>query len=212
MKLNIQIKNRYTGSIIFELETENNSIKKTIEAYIEKSKPYRADLTRANLADADLTRANLTRANLTVANLTRADLTYANLTVANLTRANLTRADLTYANLTVANLTRADLLRFKNDFWRVLLFAKNEIPALRQALIDGKINGSAYEGECACLKGTIANAMHCDYNAMPGLVADISEPSEQWFLQIQIGMKPETSNVVKITVSWIDEFVELLNK
>ena len=180
----------------------------------------RANLTRANLTDANLTRANLTRAdltdadltdaNLTRANLTRANLTDADLTDANLTDANLTDADLTDADLTDANLTRADLLRFKSDLWRVLLMNQNEIPGLKKALIEGKIDGTKYEGDCACLKGTIANVKGCTtYDA--GLIRNVSEPSEQWFLQIKEGQTPENSSVVKKTIEWIEEFERYTN-
>jgi hypothetical protein len=92
-----------------------------------------------------------------------------------------------------------------------LLISKNEIPELRQSLINGKIDGSKYEGECACLKGTIANVKHCSYKKIPGLVANAHEPSEQWFLQIKQGDNMENSNVVKLTVQWLDEFVNYLN-
>jgi len=129
-KIKLSIKNRWTGSIIFEYEKENNTIAETVKEYIrqeiEVKEKWRANLTRADLTRANLTRANLTDANLTDANLTdanltdadltdadltRANLTDANLTRANLTRADLTRADLTDADLTDANLTRADLTR-----------------------------------------------------------------------------------------------------
>ncbi len=90
-KIGIVIKNRWTGSIIFE------STKTTWREAVEEAK------TRANLTDANLTGADLTRANLTDANLTGADLTDANLTGADLTDANLTGADLTGADLTGCN-------------------------------------------------------------------------------------------------------------
>jgi uncharacterized protein YjbI with pentapeptide repeats len=114
MKTKLEIKNRFTGKIIFEFETENNSIRKTVQEYITqelKNGKYRANLAGANLTDANLTRANLTRANLTRADLTGANLTGADLTRADLTDANLTRADLTGANLTRADLTDANLTR-----------------------------------------------------------------------------------------------------
>ena len=88
-KINITIKNRFTGSIIFESEktTYREAIKEAIDTGADLTD---ADLTDADLTDANLTGADLTRANLTRANLTRADLTGADLTDANLTRANLT--------------------------------------------------------------------------------------------------------------------------
>src|SRR3990167_7046001 len=68
---------------------------------------------------------------------------------ANLSEADLSKANLFLANLSKANLSEADLSIIRNDFWAVLLFAKNEVPALRQAIVDGKIDGSTYEGDCA---------------------------------------------------------------
>lgn len=49
----IQIKNRYTGGIIFEYECEDNSIRKTVEeAVMNKKDLYVADLREANLGGA----------------------------------------------------------------------------------------------------------------------------------------------------------------
>ncbi len=195
MKTTIEIKTIF-GNVIFSHEKEDNTIKDTVEAYIKKE------------LDSGKWRADLTRANLTYANLTRANLTYANLTYANLTYANLTRADLTDANL-----TRADLTVFKNDIWAVLI-RSNEVAYLKKALIEGKVDGSVYEGDCCCLVGTIANSKGCSYKEsalMNGLIPDSSRPAERWFLQIGKGMTPETSGVVKLTLEWISEFEELLN-
>ena len=166
--LKIQIKNRWTGTIIFEYEKENNTVKDTV-------------LECIRLARLDGKRADLTGANLTGANLTRADLT---------------RADL----------TGADLTTIKADFFMVLFYAVKEIPALKQHLIDGKINGSAYEGECSCLKGTIATARGCSYTQLAGIKPNTSAPAECWFMNIKIGDTPENNNVSKITLEWINEF------
>ena len=160
-----------------------------------------ADLSRADLSRADLSDADLSRANLSGANLTDADLSRADLTDANLTDANLSRADLSDANLSDANLT---LIR--SDFQAVLASVPSEVPALRDALVAGKVDGSAYKGECACLVGTIANARHCPYDAIPGLAPDSSRPAERFFLAIRKGDTPENSQFVARAVSWIDEF------
>lgn len=88
--IKIEIKNRWTGSIIFSWECEKNTIAKTVKEYI-RQEIYVKEKYRANLTDANL-------------------------------------------------------LRFKSDFFRVLLIAKKEIPFLKQSLIDGKIKGTAYEG------------------------------------------------------------------
>jgi uncharacterized protein YjbI with pentapeptide repeats len=149
----------------------------------------RAVLTRAVLTDADLTDADLTRADLTDADLTGAILPGTDLTDADLTRAVLTRAVLTRAVLTRAVLTRAVLRSFKADFWMTLIQSRAEIPALIQAMLDGKINGSQYAGECTCLVGTISkirgvpiSSAFCDCSSR--------NPAEQWFLMIKEGDKP----------------------
>jgi len=76
---NIQIKNRFSGKVIFETETGN--IKSCLlQAIKEGADLERANLYGANLEGADLERANLERANLYGADLERANLRGANLT------------------------------------------------------------------------------------------------------------------------------------
>jgi hypothetical protein len=99
---------------------------------------------------------------------------------------------------------------YKHDFWAVLLKSKNEISQLKQALIEGRIDGSKYEGECSCLKGTIATIKNCNYKELPNMKADSSEPSELWFMQLSPGMTPENSEISKLTVKWIEEFESFL--
>ena len=84
-KIKIEIKNRWTGSVLFEYEKENNTIKDTIEKAVERG----ANLGGANLKYANLTGANLEGAYLRGANLEEADLEGANLGGANLKYANL---------------------------------------------------------------------------------------------------------------------------
>ena len=52
MKTKIEIKNRFTGRIIFEFENEDNNVYKTINEYIRqtKEKGNRANLSYANLS------------------------------------------------------------------------------------------------------------------------------------------------------------------
>jgi hypothetical protein len=184
----------------------------------------RADLSRANLSGADLSGANLSGADLSGANLYGADLYGANLSRANLSGANLSGANLYGANLSGANLyganlyganlsganlSGANLSYIKADLWMILTYARNEAKGLLQALRDGKIDGSTYEGACACLVGTIANVRHCDINSIPGLAPNANRPAERWFLALKPGMTPETNDIAKITEGWIDEWISL---
>ncbi|HOG08686.1 MAG TPA: pentapeptide repeat-containing protein [Syntrophales bacterium] len=75
--MKFEIKHRFTGSVIFSLETE--SLKLCVEAAVK---------SRANLYSADLCGANLRSANLYSANLRCADLHSANLYSADLCSAN----------------------------------------------------------------------------------------------------------------------------
>ena len=94
-QIKIEIKNRWTGNILFEYLSENNTIKKTVSEAIKSG----ANLRGANLRGADLCGANLCEANLCEADLREADLCGANLCEANLCEADLREADLCEANL-----------------------------------------------------------------------------------------------------------------
>ena len=100
MKIKIEIKNRFTGEVIFELETENNTIKNTLSEAVK----YGADLSGADLYGANLYGANLSGANLSGANLSGAYLSGADLSGAYLSRAYLSRANLSGANLSGAKI------------------------------------------------------------------------------------------------------------
>ena len=221
----IEIKHRYTNKVLFACEAEN--MRAAVILALGKVADLRgadlrgtaltnadlrgidltgADLTGADLRYSNLRNADLTEADLTMVNLTRADLRYSNLTGANLTGANLTRTDLTRANL-----TGTDLQIFKTDFFDTLLRAPKEIDGLRNAIVEGRVNGSLYEGVCACLKGTIANIRKCHHEELgAGIVCDSSLPAEQWFAMIKEGDTPETNQASRLSVEWIDEFKLLL--
>jgi len=116
MKTKIQIKTVFE-KIIFEHESENNTIIETVNEYIiqELKKGLRsadlssADLSFADLSNADLSSADLRSADLSFANLRFADLRFADLSNADLSNADLSSADLSFANLRSADLSNADL-------------------------------------------------------------------------------------------------------
>ena len=79
-EIKISIKNRWTGSILFEYSSVDNTLAKTVlEALKGDADLCDADLRDANLCGADLCGANLRGANLCGANLCGAYLCDANL-------------------------------------------------------------------------------------------------------------------------------------
>ena len=75
MKIKLQIKSRWTGSVLFEYEKENNTIKDTLIAAVKSGAYLRgAYLRGADLSGADLSGADLRGADLSDAYLRGADL------------------------------------------------------------------------------------------------------------------------------------------
>jgi hypothetical protein len=183
------------------------------EALIEAVKKG-ASLDGANLVGANLVGANLVRANLFGANLFGANLDGANLFGANLDGANLVGASLYGANLYGASLDGASLYGAKNiqqdwlktvrdDMWAILDKSPSEVPALLVSLRAGKVDGSTYEGKCACLVGTLAKARHCGYREIPGLEPNASRPAEVYFGGILKGHTPDNSPPAAVAEGWI---------
>jgi hypothetical protein len=46
-----------------------------------------------------------------------------------------------------------------------------------------------------------------DVYRIPGLELDAGEPAEKWFMGMSPGHTPEISQVARITVSWIEEWM-----
>ncbi len=147
------------------------------------------------MRDADLYGANLRGANLRGADLRDADLRDADLYGANLRGANLYGADLYGADL--KNLPETWINTASRDILFVLQNLKAEVPALKKMLLDGKVDGSQYEGECACLVGSLANARDEDKenicNIIPYYNLDSHNPGEQFFLNIREGDTPKNN-------------------
>ena len=116
--MKIQIKNRYTGAVIFECETD--SLKLAVELAVKSRVNLSGadlsgvnlsgmDLSGADLYGADLSEVNLSRTNLYGMDLSGVNLYGANLSGANLSGANLSGVNLSGVNLSRTNLSKADL-------------------------------------------------------------------------------------------------------
>ncbi|MGC4033635.1 MAG: pentapeptide repeat-containing protein [Tepidisphaeraceae bacterium] len=234
--MKFEIKNRWTGEVLFAADTDTleEAVELAVKqganlsdanlgganlsganlrgANLSGANLRGANLSGANLSGANLRGANLRGANLSGANLSGANLRGANLSGANLGGANLSGANLRGANLGGANLSGADLSGanlsvIRDDLWAVLSAAPREVEGLRAAIVEGRIDGSTYTGECACLVGTIANVRHENYEELGALKPNGSRPIERFFLSINKGDTPETSQFSKLALQWTDEWL-----
>src|SRR3990167_4445552 len=107
-KMKFEIKNQYSGFVIFSLETD--SLKLCVEVAIKSG----SDLSGAYLSWADLSGSDLSGADLSKANLSKANLSWADLSGSDLSGAYLSWADLSGSDLSKANLSGSDLSGAKN--------------------------------------------------------------------------------------------------
>ncbi|MGB6230737.1 MAG: hypothetical protein WBF53_11505, partial [Litorimonas sp.] len=77
-----------------------------------------------------------------------------------------------------------------------------------EALRQGRVDGSTYSGECACLVGTIGNLKGVSGDALPH---NPSDPSERWFMMIKPGDTPDKGTgggfAAKLALEWVEEFI-----
>jgi len=204
MKL-FEFKSYLNGSVKFS--GKFGSAKLAFEAAVEA----KTDLSYVDFwpfRDESFVGARLDGASLVGASLDGASLDGARLDGARLDGARLDGASLDGARLDGARLDGASLRSFKADLWEILAHTPHEAAGLRKALVDGKVNGSTYQGACACLVGTIANVRGCEYTKIPGITPDARRPAEQWFAMIQPKHTPENSLAAKLAVEWIDEWTK----
>ncbi|WP_426271555.1 pentapeptide repeat-containing protein [Dyella kyungheensis] len=201
--MKFDIKHRWSGNVIFscELTAELAGAEYALQLGFAVKKAIEA---KANLYGANLYGATLSRADLSGANLSRANLYGADLYGANLSRANLSGANLYGATLSGANLSGANLRSVRADFYDVLAWAPAEVPALIDALKNGGVDGSTYQGACACLVGTIANVRGVEYSE---LEHDSSRPIEVFFASIREGDTPATNQFSAIATEWAEQWL-----
>ena len=196
-----QIKNRWTGAVQYECEID--------AAFDGAGFGVRLGLAAKKALDA--------KANLRGADLSGANLRGCNLRGCNLRESDLREANLRWTKLSGADLHGADLLHIKQDFLAEVLRLPNELEALRAALVEGRIDGSTYSGECCCLAGTLARAVGVEnYNgrtivSAPGIEfhANASSPRESFFSAIRPGDTPDKCSAAAVALAWTDEAIAI---
>jgi uncharacterized protein YjbI with pentapeptide repeats len=126
-----------------------------------------------------------------------------------LSRSDLRGSNLRGSDLRGSNLRGSDLSLIRADFYGVLAWAPHEVPALIDALKAGKVDGSTYTGECACLVGTIAHVRGVDYQS---LECNASRPIERFFTAIHKGDTPENSQPCAIAVEWAESWLATMRE
>jgi len=99
----------------------------------------------------------------------------------------------------------ASLVDVRADVIEVMSKSIREVPALRAALRDGRVDGSTYTGDCGCLLTTLAAARGLLYNEIPGVVPDSDRPAEEFYRLICRGDTPETSWAAAYAYRWAEE-------
>ena len=133
-----------------------------------------------------------------------ADLSIAVLIGADLSSADLRSADLSGADLSSVDLRSADLRSIRADLYDVLVSARAEAPAFLAAIREGRVDGSTYNGTCACLVGTIANVRGVSVDEIG---TNSSRPIERFMLCIKPGDMPDINPVSALVEQWTAAFV-----
>jgi hypothetical protein len=178
-------------------DEEAENVKKSVERMVRLGMSL-AGLTPRGVA--------LPHSELAGADFTAADVANTKHARAKLTGIDRARADLTGTYFTGRTLRDANLEAIRKDLWAVLSLASREVPAIRGALVEGRVDGGTYYGECACLIGTIATARGCDVYSLGSLGPAPGRPIERFFMGIDRGDTPQTSPIAEIVVEWIDEW------
>ena len=169
--MKIEIKNRWSGELIFSVETDNWKL--AVEAAIKAN----ADLSYANLSFADLS-----------------------------------SADLRFANLRFAkNLPEWYINLCSRDMLFVFQHLKAELPYLRDKLVKGQVDGTQYEGDCACLIGTLGKAdggVDKVCTMIPYYDKGLHNYGEMWFFQIKQGDTPKNNQFAKHALLLLDSVLK----
>lgn len=184
--MKIEIKRWYDAKVLFECEVPDDTEERfRIRFALEVAVKAGASLDCASLDCASLDDARLDGARLNGARLVRAS----------------------FDGAIFVHATGIDWTPVRDDFWAVLSSVPAEVEGLRQALINGKVDGSSYQGECVCLVGTLANLRGANYQNLGLLRLTLLRPAEVFFRRINKGDTPDTNEFSKMALDWLDEWL-----
>ncbi|MDB5081890.1 MAG: hypothetical protein JWP00_3814 [Chloroflexi bacterium] len=106
--------------------------------------------------------------------------------------------------------SKYNLEAVKRDLWKVLEAAPHEVPAIRQAIIEGEVDGGFYRGECCCIIGILSKNLGVPVMSLSqayGILPDPHSPMEIFLYNIVEGDTPETSVYSRAVLNWCDEFL-----
>ena len=184
----IQITNWFNSRVIFEYETENNTIKDTLEMAVKQG----VNLKGANLKDADLSFANLEGAILIDADLYHTNLKGANLKGANLRSTCLCDVNFEDANLEGANLKGANLRGAKNisiplacpEDGSFIAWKKVQGMLIQLEIPEDARRSSATTNKCRCDKAKVLSITDLDGN---NPINEITNTSREPYTTYKVG-------------------------
>lgn len=116
---------------------------------------------------------------------------------------------------TRCTLSKSEKDAARADIRKILLRAPDEVVGVRDALVEGRIEGSVYNGERCCLVGTIARLRGISTLrqalCLPlerAIQYNEERPAERFFLNISAGDTPKTNGYSKLALKWIDEWID----
>lgn len=98
----------------------------------------------------------------------------------------------------------------KRDLWQVLQIAPSEAKSVRQAIMQGDVDGGFYIGECCCIKGIIAKSLGVPVKSLDqsyGIGLNRRSYMENFLFNIMEGDTPETNSYSRAILQWCDEFI-----
>src|SRR3990167_7443808 len=166
-----------------------------------------SDFRGSNFRGSDLRGSDFRDSNLRDSDLRGSNFRGSDLRDSDFSGSDLRGSDLRDSDFSGSDLRGSNLTPIRDDLWAVLSASPSEVDGLRAAIAEGRISGSSYEGDCACLVGTIAKVCHKKYDELPNLKPNSNRPAERFFLAIKVGDTPETNQFSRLALEWVEAWL-----